>query len=218
MPALLLLCRHVSCSHHPSRTRRGSQRTCRTRSPQGLVLAGVPVAGVDRTQSPTRPGGMGREGAIRNPARANRDGRRNPGCPRRRSTVIVVDASAVVAFVTDTGRLGEFLAATLTANEVAYPSLMPYEVAHVLRRLCMNGVVDEQTARRALLGGALRGQVFEFADLADRVWHLRHNLTAYDASYVALAELIDAPLLTLDTRLAAAPGTRCRFVEVPSSF
>lgn len=132
--------------------------------------------------------------------------------------MIVADASAVVAFVTDTGRLGEFLAATLTANEIAYPSLMPYEVAHVLRRLCMNDVVDKQTARRALLGGALRGQVFEFADLADRIWQLRDNLTAYDAAYVALAELIDAPLLTLDTRLAAAPGTRCRFVEVPSNF
>jgi predicted nucleic acid-binding protein len=57
--------------------------------------------------------------------------------------------------------------------------------------------------------------VFEFEELADRAWQLRHNLTAYDAVYVALAESIDAPLLSLDARLAAAPGTRCRFVRLP---
>lgn len=130
--------------------------------------------------------------------------------------MIVVDASAAVAFIVDDGRVGKFLSATISANEIAYPSLMPYEVAHVLRRLCLNQLVDETLARQALRGAAVfRGHVFDFADLADRIWQLRHNLTAYDAAYVALAELIDVPLLTLDTRLVSAPGTRCRFVEVP---
>lgn len=45
--------------------------------------------------------------------------------------------------------------------------------------------------------------------LLARCWELRHNLTVYDASYVALAELLGAPLLTGDARLAAAPGIRC---------
>ncbi|MCE9621437.1 MAG: type II toxin-antitoxin system VapC family toxin [Actinomycetia bacterium] len=130
--------------------------------------------------------------------------------------MIVVDASAAVAFIVDNGRVGEFLSATIETHEIAYPSLMPFEVAHVLRRLCLNNVIDQRLAQTALGEAAgFRGQVFEFADLANRIWQLRNNLTAYDAAYVALAELIDVPLLTLDTRLMAAPGVRCRFVEVP---
>ncbi len=52
--------------------------------------------------------------------------------------------------------------------------------------------------------------------LSDRVWQLRHNLTAYDATFIALAELLDAPLLTCDARLASAPGNRAD-VEVFST-
>jgi len=53
-------------------------------------------------------------------------------------------------------------------------------------------------------------------DLLPRIWDLRHNLTAYDASYVALAEVLDAPLITFDHRLASAPGHRAR-VELLSA-
>ena len=48
--------------------------------------------------------------------------------------------------------------------------------------------------------------------LAPRMWHLRNNVTTYDAAYVALAELLALPLLTADARLAAAPGLRCQVV------
>lgn len=48
-----------------------------------------------------------------------------------------------------------------------------------------------------------------YSALADRTWSLRHNVTTYDASHVALAEMLDAPLVTLDRRLARAPGIRC---------
>lgn len=130
--------------------------------------------------------------------------------------MIVVDASAAVAFLTDGDQIGQFVGTTIVANEIAYPSLMPFEAAHVLRRLRVNELVDESLAQRALHAVAgFGGQVFEFQELAGRIWQLRHNLTAYDAAYVALAELIDAPLLTLDARLIAAPGTRCRFVDLP---
>jgi predicted nucleic acid-binding protein len=53
--------------------------------------------------------------------------------------------------------------------------------------------------------------IFPFEPLADRVWNLHPAVTAYDAAYVALAEELDAPLVTLDRRLAAAPGLRCSF-------
>jgi predicted nucleic acid-binding protein len=49
--------------------------------------------------------------------------------------------------------------------------------------------------------------------VAERAWELRGSLTAYDAAYVAVAELVGAPLLTLDARLSRAPGPRCRFLK-----
>ncbi|MBI4883336.1 MAG: type II toxin-antitoxin system VapC family toxin [Actinobacteria bacterium] len=132
--------------------------------------------------------------------------------------MIVVDASAVVALLVDSGRAGEFVGEQVAVHEIAYPSLMPYEVANALRRLCANGTIDAAFAEKALdESSALRGEVFEFDELANRVWQLRDNLTAYDAAYVALAESIDVPLLTLDARLAAAPGPRCQFVGLTTS-
>ena len=55
-------------------------------------------------------------------------------------------------------------------------------------------------------------QLFPFAPFAERVWALRHNLTCYDAWYVAVAEAIGCPLVTLDRRLSLAPGPTCRIV------
>jgi predicted nucleic acid-binding protein len=53
-------------------------------------------------------------------------------------------------------------------------------------------------------------ELWPYAPLAERVWELRENITSYDASYVALAELLDTTLVTIDGRLAKAPGPRCR--------
>lgn len=87
------------------------------------------------------------------------------------------------------------------------PHLLDLEVAQVLRRYCISGEMIPERGREAL------------GDLADlpinryphdlflpRIWELRHNMTAYDAVYVALAETLPAPLLTRDTRIASAPG------------
>ena len=60
--------------------------------------------------------------------------------------------------------------------------------------------------------------LFPYELVADRVWALRANITAYDASYVALAELMDAELATLDRALARAPGPFCRFLLPPEDL
>jgi predicted nucleic acid-binding protein len=90
---------------------------------------------------------------------------------------------------------------------------MPAEVSNILRRAVLRGEVapdDADTAHRELL--AIRIVLYPFGPLGDRVWELRHTVTPYDAWYVALAEALDAPLATLDGRLARAPGPRCQFL------
>lgn len=119
--------------------------------------------------------------------------------------------------VVDAGVVVELLAGDLGPNrlgdeELAAPHLLDSEVTQVLRGLVRRGVLnDEQGA--AALDGFLRLALTRFpADwLRPRMWELRHNFSAYDATYVALAEITSATaLLTTDARLAAAPGPRCQ--------
>jgi len=89
------------------------------------------------------------------------------------------------------------------------PHLLDVEVAHVIRRYAASGDIDNGRGRTALVDMADYPLVRHPHDfLLARVWELRNNLTAYDAVYVALAEALDAPLLTRDRRLAAAAGHR----------
>jgi predicted nucleic acid-binding protein len=89
--------------------------------------------------------------------------------------------------------------------------LLDVEVAQVVRRYAINGEIDEQRGRVALMDLAdLPASRYPHDVLLPRVWELRSDMTAYDAVYVALAELLDAPLLTRDRRLAAAPRHRAR--------
>ena len=91
------------------------------------------------------------------------------------------------------------------------PHLLDVEVAQVIRRYAAQGDIDGARGRLALTDLAdlaLRRYPHDF--LLPRMWDLRHNLTAYDAVYVALAEALDAPLLTRDRRLAAAAGHHAR--------
>lgn len=126
---------------------------------------------------------------------------------------LVVDASVVVAALVDAGDTGGWAAGVLTGADLIAPELMPVEVTNILRRLVLRGALDEHLAalaHRDLL--RLSFDPVPFAPCASRVWHLRHNLTAYDAWYVAAAELASAPLATLDARLARADGPTCRFL------
>lgn len=87
------------------------------------------------------------------------------------------------------------------------PHLLDVEVTQVLRRLELAGTLTTSRAAEARQDlGALRLVLHDHSPLLDRVWSLRHNLSAYDGLYVALAEALEVPLVTTDGRLAEAPG------------
>lgn len=124
----------------------------------------------------------------------------------------VIDASMVVAAMVDDGPDGAWADGILSRGRLAAPHHMPIEVANILRRAGLSGDVSPDTATLAHADlMALDVDLFPYAVVADRTWELRVNVSAYDACYVALAELLDAELATLDRRLARAPGPRCRF-------
>lgn len=130
---------------------------------------------------------------------------------------IVVDASAIVAALVDSGSDGEWAESMLAREDLVAPHLMPVEVANTLRRAVRAGDLSVDVA--ALAHGdliRLRVDLFPYEPHAERVWKLRDNLTAYDAWYVALAEALDLPLVTLDRRVASAPGPRCEFRLPPT--
>lgn len=122
--------------------------------------------------------------------------------------MIVCDASIVIEVLLNSAAGKEVADRLLDPLEtVAAPQLMDVEVLQVLRRYALGGDLDDERGREAV------------EDLSDlpivryphepfllRTWELRQNVTAYDAVYVALAEALNAPLVTRDARLAAAPG------------
>jgi predicted nucleic acid-binding protein len=123
--------------------------------------------------------------------------------------MIVLDASAVIELLLGNSSLRRRLARA--SDALAVPHLLDVEVAHVLRRLHGSGELTEQRGQEALADlGDLDLDRFSHEDFLPRVWELRHNLTAYDAVYVALAEALRAPLLTFDKKLANSAGHRAR--------
>lgn len=123
---------------------------------------------------------------------------------------VVCDASTVVAALVDAGPDGVWATKKLDDVALAAPALLDFEAANVLRRLELRGDISaEQAAQAHVELVALDIEKWPYEALAMRVWDLRANLTCYDASYVAVAEVLEAPLATLDTRIAGAPGLRC---------
>ena len=128
--------------------------------------------------------------------------------------MLVVDASVVATALGDDGPDGDRVRARLLGERLAAPELLDLEVASVLRGQLRAGSLDVRRAELALDDlAALPLQRAPHHALLSRCWELRDNLTIYDAAYVALAEALDADLLTGDRRLAKAPGPRCR-IEV----
>jgi predicted nucleic acid-binding protein len=126
--------------------------------------------------------------------------------------VIVVDASAVLEMLLPAPAAAAVETRMFGSGETAHaPHLIDIEVAQVLRRFMRRGDINPERGRVALQYLTDLPLIrYPHERLLPRVWELRNNLTAYDAAYVALAEALDAPLLTRDRRLAAAPGIRAR--------
>lgn len=119
--------------------------------------------------------------------------------------MIVLDASAVIELLmrTATGRRVEARVFS-PAESLHAPHLIDVEVAQVLRRYVAAGAMVASRASEALAD--LRDLLltrYRHDLMLERIWQLRDNLTAYDAAYVALAEALDAPLLTCDRKLAS---------------
>ena len=101
----------------------------------------------------------------------------------------------------------------LADQSVFAPEMVLAEAGNILRRLERSGRVHVHEIAHAYTRlVSLDIELFSFAPFAGRVWELRHNLTCYDAWYVALAETLDCPLITLDRRLSRAPGPTCEFL------
>lgn len=123
----------------------------------------------------------------------------------------VLDASALLLALVDDGARGAAARARLAGAILAAPELVDLEVTAVLRRQLLAGHLDQRRAELALADlSRLPIERAAHLPLLPRIWSLRENVSAYDAAYVALAELLDAELLTADARLAAAPGLRCQ--------
>ncbi len=129
--------------------------------------------------------------------------------------MIVVDASAILEILLRTPAAPAVEARIFRPGESLHaPHLLDVEAAQVIRRYVARGQIPETRGAQAIEDLA----EFPFAryphvDLLPRIWSLRANLTAYDATYVSLAEVLNATLVTRDQRLAAAPGHRIR-IEV----
>ena len=129
--------------------------------------------------------------------------------------MIVVDASIVVTALADDGDDGRRARARLSGQRLAAPEVIDLEAVSAWRRLCAAGRLDAERAEAAIADlEALPLARASHRALVRRCWELRGNATVYDASYVALAEALGAPLVTADRRRAALPGSRCRFEVV----
>lgn len=132
--------------------------------------------------------------------------------------MLVVDTSAVLAALAG-GPSSVAVADRLARDpDLHAPHLLDVEILHALRGLVRAKALSEDRAHD------VRSDVAELAivryphePLADRIWDLRHNLSAYDATFVALAEALGAPLVTCDGKLAAAPGTTANVEVLPGA-
>jgi predicted nucleic acid-binding protein len=126
---------------------------------------------------------------------------------------VVVDASVAVSALVDASDDGRWAAGVVSRQDVVAPHLLPVEIVSALRGLARDGTISPVLARDALDVAAVWAvELYPLGSLARRVWDLRDTVTAYDAWYVALAELHGVPLATRDRRLAAASGPRCEFL------
>lgn len=129
--------------------------------------------------------------------------------------MIVLDSSAVVEWILGLPSADAVADRIVSADSLHAPALLDIEVAHVLRRYNAAGELADEAGERALTALAdLDVARYTHELLLPLIWRLRHNLTAYDAAFVALAKVLDAPLVTLDARIARARWPRLGGREV----
>ena len=122
------------------------------------------------------------------------------------SPTVVVDASTLVAVVTDTASVGNQARERLKRCLRIAPFLVDAETGHALRKMVLQGKLDPEVADSARMRAErmIHRRLPHHGPLAARAWQLRHNLTFYDALYLALAESLDCPLITADQRIKRA--------------
>lgn len=127
--------------------------------------------------------------------------------------IVVIDASALVAALVDSGSEGDWVNEVTARGPLLAPELILVETANTLRRLEASGAITRLEATSAFRDVlSLELELLPFAPFAERIWELRANLTSYDAWYVAIAEAFECPLATLDRRLSHAAGPTCAFL------
>lgn len=127
-----------------------------------------------------------------------------------RGPMLIVDASCLYEVVADTARAEEVRARLAADTDQAAPHVIDAEVLGIIRRDHLLGRLDQTSASQAVEDlRAWPGERFGHRSLLDRAWELRANVRSWDALYVALAEALDATLITLDERLARAHGLEC---------
>ncbi len=123
----------------------------------------------------------------------------------------MLDASAAVLGLLSDGPARR----TMAQETVAIPHLTDVEVTQALRAQVLREAMTATQAADALAAWTGLGlRRYPMVALLPRVWELRHNLSASDASYVALAEALGCAVVTADVRLAGAPGPRCAITTV----
>jgi predicted nucleic acid-binding protein len=137
--------------------------------------------------------------------------------------VIVIDASALLEVLLQTSAAPAITDRLFDPAETLHaPFLLDVEILQILRRYALTGQIDEARGREALADfGDLAIERYPHEPLLERAWALRENLTAYDAVYLALAEVLGAVLVTCDGRLAraaeSAGGPDVKVAVFPSS-
>jgi len=124
--------------------------------------------------------------------------------------LIVVDASVIAPALADDDEDGERARSRLQGERLTAPEVLDLEVVSVIRKAFASGALSRRRAGLALADLIdLELERISHRRILARIWELHENLTPYDAAYVALAETINATLVTADRRLSGAPGPRC---------
>ncbi len=128
---------------------------------------------------------------------------------------VVVDACTLVSALVDYGPDGEWAESIIAGASLYAPEVAFVEATDTLRRFERAKRITAAEANAAhedLM--ELNIEIYSFEPFAERIWELRHNVTSYDAWYVAVAEALQLPLATLDVRLVKANGPICEFLTL----